>query len=676
MRETHTLNRSTEKGAAAGLIRGQYHPHIDGLRAFAILSVLLYHAFPAICPGGFIGVDVFFVISGYLITKGLLTDLDKGEYSISAFYIRRIRRILPAYLAVILFSLGIGLVLYYGEKLLLLTSAAKASAFFITNIYFDSTSGYFAPAAHENALLNLWSLSVEEQFYIFFPLLLAFFHKWTPSHLKLVIWTVTLLSLFLNIYATHFTTQATTAFFWLPFRAWELMAGSLLALHVRDNFLKSKIGLLALIALLSAFFLISDSDPFPGVTALIPIVCAVVLLLCGSSGPIKHIMESQPLVFVGKISYSLYLFHWPLLVFCRYGLHGYLSSTSINLTAILLSFVISVLSWRYIELPVRKSRWKPSRYFLLAFVIIAITLGSTYIVRRVSVWEDLNKKVNVESYWDGQAPSAQNYPDPKWPQSENRTPHSLVLLGNEQNIQYVLWGDSHAMALSPGFHAFSAATGINGLYINRKHILLDNTYSDNYPDNAAWIEQTLSWLKSRREIKTVVLVNRWAVRSQGWANESGKNVTYKRHDGQTGTAAEIFETGITDLCRKLRKLGKNVVIISSIPEQGLSVPEILNRFALIHPNHNVVGVTQKEYEERQKEASAVFHNLEKAGLARIVWVTSAFFPQGNSVPLLLPCQTSMYIDDDHLSPCGAIYLLKHIQEPLKDAIISSCECTR
>ncbi|MBR1981627.1 MAG: acyltransferase [Akkermansia sp.] len=660
-------------GTVSGLIRGQYHPHIDGLRAFAILSVLLYHAFPAICPGGFIGVDVFFVISGYLITKGLLSDLDKGEYSIAAFYVRRIRRILPAYLAVILFSLGIGLVLFYGEKLFLLTSAARASAFFITNIYFDSTSGYFAPAAHENALLNLWSLSVEEQFYIFFPLLLAFFHKRTPRHLKLLIWIVSLISLFINIYSTHFTAQATTAFFWLPFRAWELMAGSLLALYVRDNFLKSGIGLLALIVLLSSFFLISDSAPFPGVIALIPIGCAVVLLLCGGSGPIKRIMESRSLVFVGKISYSLYLFHWPLLVFCRYGLHGYLSSTVINLTAIFLSFVISILSWRYIELPVRKSKWKPSRYFYLAFVIIAITLVSTYIVRKVSAWEMLNKKVHVEQYWDGHAPSAQHYPDPNWPQSENRTPHSLMLLGTEQNIQYVLWGDSHAMALAPGFHAFSAATGINGLYINRKHTLLENTYSDAYPDNAAWIEQILSWLKTRQEIKTVVLVNRWAVRSQGWANESGRNITYKRLDGQTGTAAEVFGKGITGVCRRLRNMGKNVVIISSVPEQGISVPEILNRFALFRFNHSVTGVSFKEYEERQKEASAVFQKLEKSGLARIVWVTSAFFHQGNPQPLLLPGQTCMYVDDDHLSPSGAIHLLNHIQSPLKAAIIPPCE---
>ena len=666
-------NTALHDGTTSGLIRGQYYPHIDGLRAFAILSVLLYHAFPTLCSGGYMGVDVFFVISGYLITKGLLTDLDKGQYSISAFYVRRIRRILPAYLAVILFSLGIGLVLFYGEKLLLLTSAAKASAFFIANIYFDSTSGYFAPAAHENALLNLWSLSVEEQFYIFFPLILAFFHKWTPRHLKLAIWIVSFISLFLNIYVTHFTAQATTAFFWLPFRAWELMAGSLLALHVRDNFLKSRIGLLALVALLSAFFLISNAAPFPGVIAIIPIVCAVVLLLCGGSGPIRHIMESRSLVFVGKISYSLYLFHWPLLVFCRYGLHGYISSPVINLMAIFLSFGISILSWRYIELPVRKSKWKSSRYFYLAFVIIAITLASTYIVRKVSVWEVLNKKVHVEQYWDGHAPSAQNYPDPDWPQSENRTPHSLMLLGEEQNIQYVLWGDSHAMALAPGFHEFSAATGINGLYINRKHMLLENTYTDTYPDNAKWIEQILSWLRTRQEIRTVVLANRWAVHSQGWANESGKKGTYKRHDEKTGTAAEIFETGITNLCRRLRNMGKNVVIISSVPEQGISVPEILNRFALFRLNHNVTGVTLKEYEERQKEAAAVFQKLEKSGLARIVWVTSAFFRHGNSQPLLLPGQTCMYVDDDHLSPSGAIYLLNNIQEPLKDAIISPCK---
>ena len=150
------------------VIRGKYYPHIDGLRAFAVLSVLIYHAFPALFPGGFIGVDVFFVISGYLITKGLLKDLDEKTYSIASFYVRRIRRIFPAYLSVVAFTLITGIVVYYGPELLTLAKTALCSSVFLANIYFERNSDYFSPNAHENPLLNLWSLSVEEQFYVFF----------------------------------------------------------------------------------------------------------------------------------------------------------------------------------------------------------------------------------------------------------------------------------------------------------------------------------------------------------------------------------------------------------------------------------------------------------------------------------------------------------------------------
>lgn len=150
------------------VIRGQYFPHIDGLRAFAVLSVLFFHAFPSWCPGGFIGVDVFFVISGYLITKGLLVDLDNGEYTIGKFYMRRIRRILPAYVAMIVFTLLLCLFCYYGPQVQQFAKTALSSAFFSTNLFFWKTSDYFAPNSHDNPLLNLWSLSVEEQFYIFF----------------------------------------------------------------------------------------------------------------------------------------------------------------------------------------------------------------------------------------------------------------------------------------------------------------------------------------------------------------------------------------------------------------------------------------------------------------------------------------------------------------------------
>lgn len=652
------------------IIRGTYYPHIDGLRAFAVLSVLLYHAFPAVCPGGFIGVDVFFVISGYLITKGLVFDLENGKYSIGNFYVRRIRRIFPAYMAVITFSLLTGVLLYYGERLKILATTACSSALFCTNIYFERTSDYFAPGAHNNALLNLWSLSVEEQFYVFFPLFLAALYKWAPRYMKTGVWIVFLMSLALCLWAVHVAHCETKAFYWLPFRAWELMAGSLLAIHIREKFEKSRLGLVWLLVLVSSFFWITDSLPFPGLIAVVPVGCAVALLRGGNNGLVRWVMQHNATVFIGKISYSLYLFHWPLLVFSRYALYGYCPTVIINSIAVVLSFVFSIISWKYIELPLRRTKWPKMRYYVLGGGILAATLVLSVSTRMLGLHETQHSNVIVETYWDGEAADIRVYPDPQWPESENRTPHSLSVLGDLQNPQYVLWGDSHAMALSPGFNEFSQKTGINGLYINRKHTLLEGTVSKTYPDNALWIEQVLDWLRSQHDIKFVVLVNRWAVRSQGWANETGKFASYTRIDGRGAKQEEIFELGITELCQRLREMDKKVIIISSVPEQVIDVPDMLQRFGLFKLDNSSVGITEAAYRERQHEAAAVFNRLEELKLAKVIHVAPAFFREGKSVSLLMPGRVSMYYDDDHLSPRGARRLLHLIEKPLQEAFLT------
>lgn len=659
-----TLKRMTSD---QGIIRGNYYPHIDGIRAFAILPVLLYHAFPTFFPGGFIGVDVFFVISGYLITRGLLTDLEAGKYSIGAFYIRRIRRIFPAYAAVIMFSLIAGGIIYYGEKLKILATTALSSSFFATNIYFERTSDYFSPGAHENELLNLWSLSVEEQFYVFFPLFLALLYKYTPQHIKTYIWLTAITSFLLSIWAVNCNSHDTLAFYWLPFRAWELMAGSLLAIHIKDNFINFSTGFLSLIVLIFTIFLISDTTPFPGLTATIPILCAVSLIENGQFGIAKKILEHNVIVFIGKISYSLYLFHWPILVFSRYTLSGYLPSVTINCIAIVLSIISSIFSWKYIELPLRHTKWHDSSYYKLGACIIAITLLSSLTIRQIAEYERQHSLVIIEKYWDGQAADKNKFPDPQWPECENRTPNSLTVLGGHENPQYVLWGDSHAMALSPGFNTFSLATGINGLYINRKHTLLSGTISRTYPDNAQWISQILEWLQKQPELKTIILANRWAVRSQGWANESGRKVIYSRLDGRGSSPEEIFELGITQLCSQLKEIGKQVIIITSIPEQGTNVPAKLQRFGLLSTS---TGISEAEYAERQHEANIIFKRLQDDKLAQIIWVKPVFFPNGKILPLLLPGQISMYVDDNHLSPSGANYLLEQIRPTLQQAIQS------
>ena len=657
--------RNTE----TSIIRGTYYPHIDGLRAFAVLSVLIYHAFPSLCPGGFIGVDVFFVISGYLITKGLLLDLEKGTYSIGNFYVRRIRRIFPAYITVIIFSLIVGCILYTGEKLEVLANTACSSALFVTNIYFDKTIDYFAPGAHTNALLNLWSLSVEEQFYVFFPLLLAALYKWAPKYLKVSIWLTAIISLATCVYAVNIVHNEQCAFYWLPYRAWELMAGALLAIQLRNRFVNLKIGLVALLLLMFSFFWVSDAMSFPGIVAVLPVGCAVILLMSGNYGMVKGIMEHSSTVFIGKISYSLYLFHWPLLVFCRYALYGVLNPAWIGLIAVVLSFAFSIFSWRYIELPLRRTKWKNMRYYALGGGIIAIALASSLMSRVIAHNKSNYSDIVVEDYWNGEAADETDYPDPQWAESENATPNSLTKLGEGKNPQYVLWGDSHAMALSPGFHEFSLQTGINGLYVNRKHTLLENTYSKTYPDNAEWIESVLTWLERRPELHTVVLVNRWAVRSQGLINESNQIVNYIRCDGQGTNIQEVFEIGITRLCSRLKQMGKNVIILSSIPEQIMDGPEKLHLQRVFKGIIENNSTTASEYAERQREATAVFEDLEQKKLAHVLWVAPAFFKDGEPVSLMLPNNVSMYKDDDHLTPSGAKYLLEHIKKSLKDAIL-------
>lgn len=214
-------------------IHGTYFPHIDGLRTFAVLSVVLYHLQEWLCPGGYTGVDIFFVISGYLIGGGLVRSLKENSFSLTSFYCRRIKRIMPAYFCLIAVVLAFGCFVLDCDDLRSLGRTVRSSTLFITNIYFNRTTGdYFSPATEENPLLNLWSLSVEEQFYLVIPLALLFMWKTRRSALMAAVCGTMLLSLCVATYQMDMVEQS-KAFYLLPGRAWELLAGCLLALAPR-----------------------------------------------------------------------------------------------------------------------------------------------------------------------------------------------------------------------------------------------------------------------------------------------------------------------------------------------------------------------------------------------------------------------------------------------------------
>ena len=361
----------------------QYRPDIDGLRAVAVLSVVLYHAGVPVMPGGYIGVDIFFVISGYLITRIIAREIAENRFSILTFYERRTRRIFPALFAMLVASVVAASIIALPGEFEDFGNSLAASALFVSNIFFWQTADYFAGPAHLKPLLHTWSLAVEEQFYIVLPLLLLALTRWARRHVVAVLIAATVISFALSLWAVG--AKPTAAFYLLPTRFWELMAGALLALGVVPAFRSLKaanaaaaVGL-AMIALAVATY--SSATAFPGAAALLPVIGAALIIHAGTttqSTIAARLLSWQPVVFVGLISYSLYLWHWPVLTFARIARGEMLSAMEATLL-VALSFALAILSWRFIEAPFRDRRLADGRAPLFrsagAAMAAALALG-------------------------------------------------------------------------------------------------------------------------------------------------------------------------------------------------------------------------------------------------------------------------------------------------------------
>jgi peptidoglycan/LPS O-acetylase OafA/YrhL len=283
-----------------------YRPDIDGLRALAILPVLAFHAGIDVIKGGFTGVDVFFVISGFLITRILVREIEAGQLTIAGFYKRRILRILPALIVVIAATLVTAWLLLLPNELRDTGSAAAAAGLSISNIWFWLDSGYFSSAAERNPLLHTWSLSVEEQFYLLFPFFLLLVHRLWPTRLRMAIIAVIILSFGLSILFIELAPEA--AFYMLPMRAWELGAGALIAVGGMPRLAPTRAGIasaVGLVLVVVGFFAIDANDNFPGWGALLPVVGTTLLIAYGADGPVGRVMSLPWMAAIGRISYSL-----------------------------------------------------------------------------------------------------------------------------------------------------------------------------------------------------------------------------------------------------------------------------------------------------------------------------------------------------------------------------------
>jgi peptidoglycan/LPS O-acetylase OafA/YrhL len=442
---------------ARGAMR--YRPDVDGLRAIAVLSVVIFHAFPEYLRGGYVGVDIFFVISGYLISGIILASLDEGRFSYRDFYSRRIKRIFPALLLVLATSGLFGWLGLMPDEFSQLGKHIAAGAAFIANFAFQADIGYFDNAAASKPLLHLWSLAVEEQFYIVWPMLLLLCWKRQWQVLS-VIAVAAVISFFIGLYGAY--TDPSKTFFSPLARFWELMIGGLLAYlsqrksEVLKPFadVRSIVGLL-LLAIAITF--IDDSHPFPGAMALVPTLGAFLLISAGPAALInRYVLSNKALVWIGLISYPLYLWHWPLLAFARI-VDGVAPDTAYKLKAIGISILLAALTFYFVERPVRNGANNRLKVTVLAGCMLAIGAFGLYVFQakglptRPTITQFLSKEANDQfvgplwSYTSNET-CLQRYP------LENAATYRwwFCMLSKDETPTLLLLGVSFANQLYPG----------------------------------------------------------------------------------------------------------------------------------------------------------------------------------------------------------------------------------
>jgi len=646
-----------------------YRPDIDGLRAIAVLPVVFYHAGVADFTGGYVGVDIFFVISGFLITTIIHRELAEGRFSVLRFYERRARRILPALFAVIVASLIAGWFILGPGDYDQMGQSIVSALLFVSNMFFwRNAGGYFQNATDYLPMLHTWSLAVEEQFYIFFPLLLMALHRIGRHLLLPVILVLVVGSLVLAAWATPRMPSA--SFYLLPTRIWELGVGALLAQGLvrteAPRALRESIGALGLIAVLAPVFLYDSSTVFPGIASLPPVLGAGMLIWAGTTGPVwaSRLLSLRPMVWIGMISYSLYLWHWPIMAFVRNRLFTVELEPMWQVGTVLASVLVGWISWRIVErpfrVPLRAGGMSRARIFVLSGAGMAVlgTLAGAVV---------LTGGMATQRFSDAQLAALPQEPLRNAYRNRcfgPRPAERFCTFGNYDPaapVEWFLWGDSHAYAMLPAlidlaearnvklaFAGHPACIPLPGLLRNRQGRV--NTTCLNHNRTAVrFVEQNPS-------IKVVFLHARWAIYTDGFYEHEGPIdfILYEEREEPPETVdfarnAALVEANLESLVEGLSQPDRDVVLIGPTLEVRWDVPR--RRAAEVLFDWPIPPApTPDEVAARQAVSSAIF--------ARVAAKTdSLFIPMAQSIcaeECVLFTESEMYYaDDDHLSALGA-----------------------
>ena len=640
----------------------EYRPDIDGLRAVAILSVVGYHAFPTIVPGGFTGVDVFFVISGYLISTIILQSVAAGTFSLPGFYARRVRRIFPALLLVLAAVFAVGWFTLLADEYAQLGRHIWTSATFITNFALRRESGYFENIAETKPLLHLWSLAIEEQFYLVWPLLLWAAARFRFGPLALIA-SALVVSFAWNVH--DIAGQATRTFYWPHTRAWELLCGGLLAwttVAIRPRAsaaVSNGLSLVGVGLLAYGVLRLTALVPFPGAWASVPVVGACCLVAAGPTAWANRALSVKPLVWVGLISFPLYLWHWPLLSLARI-IEGEPPANSVRAAVVAASFGLAWLTYVGLERPIRTGRsgWGIVTGLVGAMVVMGAvgyyTSASHGVPSRVREFAVVAAAVDEWDY-PGRM-TAFPVKGRKFMRQASANADITFFVGDSNVEQYYPRAD--ALIQADPAHTRSVVFSTAGGCL----AIPGSPHDDQHSGCRGLMEHALDYVRSESRVRTVVIAAQW----------NGYLADGRALQGTFGYGSENYRAAIARFgpyLRELRSLGRQVVVILNIPTGAGLDPRHMAKRTLANFPH-VLSVRQGGIARAALEADygAIQQDLRRAAEAAGAVVLSPldFVCDAQWCPALDGTGTPMYKDASHLRPSYVKREARFLDQTLQD----------
>ena len=653
----------------------RYRPEIDGLRALAVSAVVLFHAKLGILSGGYVGVDIFFVISGFLVTSLINKGLLENRFSLAEFWARRISRILPAMMVVILTTLMVSSFVDVPDEFRNVAESALAQSVSLSNFYFWRRSGYFHEMTETYPLLHMWSLSLEEQFYVIWPMLLILCGRRKPLTISITLltWSVSFAA---SVYGSYFHPAFT--FYLLPTRVWELLSGAIVALASsqapKSRAVREAMALTAILAMVLPMVLLDSKSVFPGLNALSPVLGTSLYIFAHTNGSswVGDQFSRPPIVLVGLISYSLYLWHWPVFVYTNAFLPE--ASAGIRIACIVGVVIVSYFSWKYIEIPLREAgklrlpRW----VFVNGCAALACLV---LIVAGICLGEGIPQRLNAGELQHVKFDRMQTPPGSWWNIANSMS--DAPRLGNPDNQSspppcFVLLGDSHALSAAMALDDLAQEFSIHGVLVASPATMPIPGFTGNELQDRKnhWKESMANAIVASHELQHIIICARWTAYLRPDALPRGGNVK--------DTEAESLEwlrDHFGRLLAQLRDKGKQVWVIGPIPEQTIDVGRLYFRRRRLRSSvrdalfyqPQATGIARQDFESQVGLIQECLQDVATENGAQYLDPSAVLFEDSDEC-LTVFDGLPLFYDDDHLSRQGADFVIRPLLAPILSEI--------